>query len=201
MVTDNLEIDQGTREHILSTAAQLFLERGFSNVSIRDICDRCDVTPPTIYHYFGNKDQLFQAVIRRTLSLGDFKESLYRIVEEKTGPEERLCAFINHYISSFPRHFFNPGLFLQYSTQVFGLTTERVMSEFQAINALAVDIIDEGIQAGVFRNVDTNQATLYLMNLLMAYVLGEVHYGQQRDPERTPVFVFSMLMNGLRKQA
>jgi len=92
------------------------------------------------------------------------------------------------------------GFSWQYSTQVFGLTTERVMAEFQAINALAVDIISEGIRTGVFRNVDTNQATLYLMNLLMAYVLGEVHYGQQRDPERTPAFVFSMFMDGLRKQ-
>lgn len=199
MLNEGPETDQGTREQILSVAAQLFLERGFSNVSIRDICERCEVTPPTIYHYFGNKDRLFQAVIRRTLSLSEFKDSLYTIVGEKQGPEERLCAFIDHYISSFPRHFFNPGLFLQYSTQVFDVTTERVMAEFQAINALAASIIEEGIQAGVFRNVDLDQAMLYLMNLLMAYVLGEVHYGQQRDPERTPAFVFSMLMNGLHR--
>jgi hypothetical protein len=72
------------------------------------------------------------------------------------------------------------------------------MFEFQAINELATGIIKEGIQSGVFRDVDLGQATLYLMNILMAYVLGEVHYGQQRDPERTPAFVFDMLMHGLQ---
>jgi AcrR family transcriptional regulator len=111
MLPTNLDPDQGMREHILSVAAQLFLERGFSNVSIRDICERCDVTPPTIYHYFGNKDRLFQAVIRKTLSLRDFKDSLFKLVGEQHTPEERLCAFIDHYTSAFPRDFFNPGLF------------------------------------------------------------------------------------------
>jgi AcrR family transcriptional regulator len=201
MSESSLESDQGMREHILSSAAQLFMERGFSNVSIRDICDRCDVTPPTIYHYFGSKDRLFQAVIRKTLSLREFKDSLFLRVAEQTSPDQRLTVFIDHYISSFPRDFFNPGLFLQYSTQVFGVTTERVMSEFLAINVLAAQIIQEGVQAGIFRPVDIEQTTLFIMNLLMAYVLGEVHYGQQCDAERTPAYVFDMLMHGLQNQS
>ena len=61
-----IEKEPDTREHVLSTAAQLFAERGFANVSIRDICDEAGVTAPTIYHYFGNKDRLFQAAIECT---------------------------------------------------------------------------------------------------------------------------------------
>lgn len=201
MATNHQDSDQSSREHILSVAAQLFLERGFANVSIRDICEQADVTPPTIYHYFGSKEKLFQAVVRRTLSLRGFREALMFAVKAQSDPEARLSTFIYQYLLSFPRDFFNPGMFLQYSTQLSGVSTERVMSEFQAIDALALDIIREGVQAQVFRDINPQQAAQYLMNLLMAFVLGEVHYNQHHDPDETARYIFDLFLNGLRRQA
>ncbi|MBN2549832.1 MAG: TetR/AcrR family transcriptional regulator [Anaerolineales bacterium] len=200
MAANTLEGDQSSREHILSVAAQLFLERGFANVSIRDICEKSDVTPPTIYHYFGNKEKLFQAVVRRTLSLRGFREALMFAVQAQSNPEARLKTFIHQYLLSFPRDFFNPGMFLQYSTQLYGVSTERVMSEFLAIDELALNIILEGINTHVFREVNPQQAALYLMNLLMAFVLGEVHYNQHNDPDETAQYIIDLFLNGLRRQ-
>jgi AcrR family transcriptional regulator len=200
MSSKNIPEDPGTREYILSVASRLFSERGFANVSIRDICEDAGVTPPTIYYYFGNKDQLFQAVIRRTLSLKDFRENLVRAIEKQLDPEAKLGVFIHHYLASFPRGFFNPGMFLQSSTQLYGISTERVMDEFRAINLLATKIIQEGIQRGVFKESNADKITQYLMNLLMAYVLSEVHYYQPFDPDEAAPFITDLLLNGLRNR-
>jgi AcrR family transcriptional regulator len=199
MFVNSLPPEQEGREHILTVAAQLFLERGFANVSIRDICERAQVTPPTIYHYFGNKDKLFQAVVRRTLTLRDFRNSLKQEIDNHSDPESQLCALINHYLQAFPRDFYNPGMWLKYSTQVFTESTQQVMLELQAIFQLAIDIITQGQAGGAFRPTDPYQTTMYLMNLLMAYLLLEQNYEMAHDPSQTAPFIFDMFMNGLRQ--
>jgi len=49
-----------TRQTILAAAEEL-LARG--DLSIRQLCTRAGVTPPTIYHHFGDKDALIARVI------------------------------------------------------------------------------------------------------------------------------------------
>jgi AcrR family transcriptional regulator len=48
-------------EHeIIRIAARLFSEKGFSATSIRDIATECGVNIPSIYHYFGDKTDLYE---------------------------------------------------------------------------------------------------------------------------------------------
>ncbi len=51
------------RERILAAAAELLIEAHGEPVSTRAICTRADVGPPTLYHHFGDKDGLFEAVV------------------------------------------------------------------------------------------------------------------------------------------
>jgi AcrR family transcriptional regulator len=51
------------RERILAAAAELLVESNGEPVSTRAICNRADVGPPTLYHHFGDKDGLFDAVV------------------------------------------------------------------------------------------------------------------------------------------
>lgn len=46
-------------ETILSAALNVFIEKGFSNSSIKDIADTAGVGKGTIYEYFKNKNELF----------------------------------------------------------------------------------------------------------------------------------------------
>jgi AcrR family transcriptional regulator len=51
------------RERILAAAAELLVESNGEPISTRAICNRADVGPPTLYHHFGDKDGLFDAVV------------------------------------------------------------------------------------------------------------------------------------------
>lgn len=193
-----LSTSQGTHDQILKVATQLFSEKGFANVSIRDICDEAGVTAPTVYHYFGNKEHLFQAVVRKTLSLNFFRQYLIETVESQPTLQEQLAAFIRIYLADFPRHFFNPGMFLQDSTTLYDASTLQVMGEFVAINDLARRVIQSGVESGAFKSMDVDQMVLFLMNTLMAYVIGEVHYHQPRATPQTSDFFFDLIYNGIR---
>lgn len=46
------------RQQIQETALALFKERGFSNVTVQDICDACGISKPTFYSRFHSKDDI-----------------------------------------------------------------------------------------------------------------------------------------------
>lgn len=48
---------------IVEAAAKLFAKSGFSHTTIGDIAVELNVTKPTIYHYFENKDAVLAGVI------------------------------------------------------------------------------------------------------------------------------------------
>lgn len=43
---------------ILKTAMNLFLDKGFENITIRNIAEKIEYSPATIYLYFKNKDEI-----------------------------------------------------------------------------------------------------------------------------------------------
>ena len=58
-------VDEAKREAILSAAADLFLEAGYSACSIEAIAAQAGVSKVTIYNQFGGKEELFRAAIER----------------------------------------------------------------------------------------------------------------------------------------
>ena len=52
-----------TRRTILDAAEALLAAGGEERLSIRELCTRAGVTPPTIYHHFGDKQALVDRVI------------------------------------------------------------------------------------------------------------------------------------------
>ncbi len=80
-----------SRERILSIATKLFAERGFAAVSMRDIAEACDVNLPSIYHFFGDKDRLYDACYRATFEAA--AEVLHEAVSNASTAQQRIDDF------------------------------------------------------------------------------------------------------------
>lgn len=63
LVRSRNEESESTRRAILDAAEGLLAAGGESELSIRELCRRARVTPPTIYHHFGDKRALVDRVI------------------------------------------------------------------------------------------------------------------------------------------
>lgn len=57
---------KNTRDAILFAAVNCFAEKGFHGTTIREIGTACNVTDPTIYHYFESKENLFREAMNST---------------------------------------------------------------------------------------------------------------------------------------
>ncbi len=60
---------EAKRNAVLSTAAQMFNERGFHATSLDDIAARLHVTKPTLYYYVKNKDEILLECVKQGLHL------------------------------------------------------------------------------------------------------------------------------------
>lgn len=62
-----------TSDRLLRVALTLIDREGPSALTTRAVCERAQVSAPTLYHHFGDKDGLQRAVVRRTMA--DFLEA------------------------------------------------------------------------------------------------------------------------------
>ncbi|HQY31908.1 MAG TPA: TetR family transcriptional regulator [Thermomicrobiales bacterium] len=61
------EDERTGRDRILDTATTMFMERGYLDVSMREIAEAAGLRKATIYHHFRAKDDLFVAVTLRMM--------------------------------------------------------------------------------------------------------------------------------------
>ncbi len=59
-----IDSSSDNRSRILDSALHLFSERGYDAVGVQEIADSCSVTKPTLYHYFGSKRGLIEALLK-----------------------------------------------------------------------------------------------------------------------------------------
>jgi len=52
----------GTQARVLASACRIFGEKGYAHTSLEEIATDCGLTIRPIYHYYGNKRELFAAV-------------------------------------------------------------------------------------------------------------------------------------------
>jgi TetR/AcrR family transcriptional regulator len=58
----------GTREALLAAATELFADRGYDGVAVREIADKAGVNPAMVSYHFGGKRQLYRAIVDATFS-------------------------------------------------------------------------------------------------------------------------------------
>ena len=56
--------DRETRERLLKAAAQLFADRGFKKVTVRDICRAARANVAAVNYHFGDKSGLYREVLQ-----------------------------------------------------------------------------------------------------------------------------------------
>lgn len=84
---------QAKERRILDSALKVFADQGYSGASMDAIAALAGVSKPTLYQYFGSKEQLFAAIMveQRDSMLGAFEEP------DGLGMVAELWAFAWHY--------------------------------------------------------------------------------------------------------
>ncbi len=82
---------QITKEAIRTATIDLIRKKGYNQVTINDICDRCQITKPTFYKYAGSKDELVLDLYDTTIK--ELTSDPYHFIETDSYLEQIFYIF------------------------------------------------------------------------------------------------------------
>ena len=136
---------------IKETALKMLMEKEPSQIGMRDIASECDITATNIYHYFKDKDKLFQAV-----SLDCLNQLNERIKENAQRGKTIKAQIKNAVIAYRDWCFENPRrslLVMQGIKSAEDITPEQ-MEAFYVCNRTGEKLLREAIKQGKAKSSD-----------------------------------------------
>jgi len=86
--------DRETRERLLKAAAQLFADRGFKKVTVRDICRAARANVAAVNYHFGDKGGLYREVLQLASETMRSTNDAARAAGRELPAEERLREYL-----------------------------------------------------------------------------------------------------------
>ncbi len=88
-----------TKESIITTAFQLFLQDGFKEVSVNRIIDHCGISKGAFYHHFKSKDDLYIQVLDRFFF--NYFSQFQFSYDPDVSFEEKIKNFVHSFITPY----------------------------------------------------------------------------------------------------
>ncbi|MCR5622715.1 MAG: TetR/AcrR family transcriptional regulator [Treponema sp.] len=136
---------------IKEAALKLLMEKEPEQIGMRDIASECNITATNIYHYFKDKDRLFQS-----LSLDCLNQLNERIKENAARGKSIKTQIKNAAVAYRDWCFENPRrclLVMQGIKSAEGITPEQ-MEEFYVCNRTGEKLLREAIKQGLAKSSD-----------------------------------------------
>ncbi len=149
---------------LLDAALDTFVERGFAAARLEDVAARAGVSKGTLYLYYANKEELFKAVVRRSIAplIAETRELIQRSAKDS---ESLLGEFLDIWWTRYG------------GTRLAGITKLVVgeagnfpdLARFynrevvSGNHELITMILQRGVDRGEFREIDVDAAAHHVM--------------------------------------
>lgn len=151
------------RKTVLEAAAKLFSERGFAGTKMMHVAAALNISRPTLYYYFDNKEKILASLVD---AVSVYSENLARSVADvKTDPVEALYEMVFNYAVFVLQ---NPVIFRVVERSEDDLAPEVKKLNKRAKRALLDRFrgtIQRGIEEGKFRVADPSVAALTIIGM------------------------------------
>lgn len=154
------------KKFILETARSVFMEKGYKDVTMKDIVDACNISRGGLYLYFSSTKEIFQEVLKlEQLEADDVFE---KSIPEQAGPADILALFLKEQKRELLSK--KPGLtkasyefFFEYRE---GGKNNFMKKQFDSAVLVIQKLIEAGIESGEFYCEDAKSAASNIMYVL-----------------------------------
>ena len=136
--------DNETKNKIITAAEELFKEKDYEDITIREICQLADISIGAFYRHMESKEKVFKAF---HVKLG--AEVMTKVLErtDNKSPVEKIIIIINIYLDLILR---NGYKFVKYFLSL-SLDNEAFASAPGALNTFLKVYINEAFESGEFK--------------------------------------------------
>jgi len=161
--------DPEARAKILAAAETLFAQHGFAGVGVRQIAAAAGVNGAMIHYYFGNKENLYLAIIENAAAT--VRGLIAEAIGSATSLEERLTRFVKAYAGYLFGH---PHLARILSREMLagGKHFMQVFPKYGPGNyGMLREAMAEGVRRGELRELDVDLAPISLIGMIVVFQL------------------------------
>lgn len=157
------ETDSQQHEEIMRATYRALCEHGYADLTIQRIADEYGKSTAAIHYHYETKEDLFTAFLDYVLD--SFKQTVHEV--ETTDPEERLGLLLDKLLVAPDDHRDLLVAILEMRSQApyKPQFRERFQQNDEYIRYLFETVIDQGIQEGLFNDVDTEHVARALMTI------------------------------------
>lgn len=191
-----------TRDRLIEVARQLFARKGVENTTMNDIASASDKGRRTIYTYFKNKRDIFNAVIERETNKLIVK--LEEIQKRNISPEQKLRDYIDCRFETMREIVSRNGsLRAGFFRDIRKVDRARRIISSREINILS-RILQEGLEKGVFQMSDSKQTAVILVHAVhgldVPYIRNNLAE-QGMDKTAVKNVIYEILLDGLKTRS
>jgi AcrR family transcriptional regulator len=89
-----------TKARIIEEAGHLFAERGYADVTSKDICEQAGTNIASVNYHFGSREGLYVAILQEVRNKIFNLESLSEIADSDMQPREKMAYFIDNLVAA-----------------------------------------------------------------------------------------------------
>ena len=140
------------RLEVIDTSAAVFARRGYHGTGLIELCEANQLSKGALYYYIGSKEQLLEAINDRLLD--EMMLGADRVQRSGGSPAEQLAMLGTEYMNVMVRFQDHATVMIHDYPALTGEYAKRFTKRRREYEARIEAIIEEGINAGDFREVD-----------------------------------------------
>ncbi|MBQ2122757.1 MAG: TetR/AcrR family transcriptional regulator [Bacteroidaceae bacterium] len=178
-----------TRLHLVDCARELFARKGLDATTMNDIAVASGKGRRTLYTYFKNKEEIYEAVI--TSELERLSERMDELANTKLTPEEKVLALVYTHLTMMKEAVSRNGsLRAEFFRNIWTVERVRKTLDIEERNVIR-RVLEEGIVAGYFEidNVNLMADIIYysIKGLEVPYIYDRLGEGLTEDQSKAIV--------------
>lgn len=156
-----------SKQAILDAAEHIVARDGYAGLSMRELSKQSGLAKSTLYHYFEDKHQIYLSMLERDMEI--HRAKLHAATQEPGDARHRLEHIIRVYIDLLNRRG-SVALNALRRTELDRDLLEMFRRNRPLIIAPVADVLQQGIDDGIFRPVDVELTVLSLFSMMNGFL-------------------------------
>ena len=183
-------------DQVRAAALRLFKEKGYHATSMRDIATAVGINKGSLYSYIRAKEDLLIPVFER--AMGVLLEQMEQIsTDASLVPTERLRRAIHAHVTAVADNLDVLTVYLSEWRQLGAESLSTVRLQRERYASLFRQILDDGVQSGEFRPMDTRIVMLGMIGMCN-YLFRWYRPDGRLTPAQVADELIELVMNGVR---
>ena len=164
----------GTKKDIIvKNAAALFRKKGFAATSVRELAESLGIEAPSLYNHIGSKVELLQEICFAVAE--DYTSNMNKIMDSTDNAAQKMEAIIRFHVRKLSTDFDRVFVADHEWKQLPKKKLEEFLMFRRNYEKHIVDIVTEGIDKKVFKNLLPNLTVLTILSAVRGLELTQKH--------------------------